>query len=343
MARFLDSAGALDSWKPEGPVAFSPAILFRDINRPRVVVCHDMCGGYNCDCDENYPMNCGWDVTDAFVYFSHHRVTIPPPLWIRRSHQHGVPILGTFITEWQEGYRENILVFCKSTEVRRHYARQLAAIAAHHGFDGWLVNIEAHLPPLAEIPQEAIPTDAPSGLTPHAAIVVDFLTTLRNELHARVGPHALVFMYDSITHGGRIQWQNGLTSENMAFFSCTDGFATNYCWDTNQLTLSTALAASTPASSLPDHRPDPPPASAPTDRRYDLLVGIDCFGRNTFYKEGAGCREAVDQILATGTSVFLFAPGWAKENCPKERRENWQLFDREFWDALGLCRVRTHQ
>jgi mannosyl-glycoprotein endo-beta-N-acetylglucosaminidase len=40
---------------------------------------------------------------DGFVYFSHKLVTIPPPGWTHAAHLHGVPVLGTFITEWEEG------------------------------------------------------------------------------------------------------------------------------------------------------------------------------------------------------------------------------------------------
>ena len=35
-----------------------------------------------------------WALTDYFVYFSHHLVTIPPCGWIFAAHQNQVPILG---------------------------------------------------------------------------------------------------------------------------------------------------------------------------------------------------------------------------------------------------------
>lgn len=48
-----------------------------------------------------------WHGIDAFVYFSHARVSIPPPGWIAAAHRSGVPVLGTIITEWADGARAN--------------------------------------------------------------------------------------------------------------------------------------------------------------------------------------------------------------------------------------------
>ena len=52
----------------------------------------------------------------------------------------GVPVLGTFITEWNEGEAiiDNILTSDRHLEV----ADQLIAIARHLRFEGWLINIE---------------------------------------------------------------------------------------------------------------------------------------------------------------------------------------------------------
>ena len=62
---------------------------------PRLLVCHDMAGGYREDayaqgsreCDSFYLSH--WHLIDTFVYFSHHCVTIPPPGWINAAHLHG--------------------------------------------------------------------------------------------------------------------------------------------------------------------------------------------------------------------------------------------------------------
>ena len=43
------------------------------------------------------------DIIDIFCYFSHKFITIPPISWINNCKQHGVKIIGTFITEWDTG------------------------------------------------------------------------------------------------------------------------------------------------------------------------------------------------------------------------------------------------
>lgn len=65
-------------------------------NRPRVLVCHDMKGGYvddkwiqGCENDAGYAI-WHWYLMDVFVYFSHSLVTIPPPCWTNTAHRHGV-------------------------------------------------------------------------------------------------------------------------------------------------------------------------------------------------------------------------------------------------------------
>lgn len=77
-------------------------------------------------------------------------VTIPPPGWINAAHTHGVAVLGTLITEWDAGAAACALLF-GSPAAAEEAAAQLAAIAGHFGFEGWLVNIEN------EVAQEAIP------------------------------------------------------------------------------------------------------------------------------------------------------------------------------------------
>lgn len=77
----------------------------------------------------------------ALACRSHRLVTIPPVGWVNVAHTHGVPVLGTLITEWEAG-----AVACRqlfgTAAAAEAVAAQLAAIAAHHGFDGWLINIE---------------------------------------------------------------------------------------------------------------------------------------------------------------------------------------------------------
>lgn len=53
-------------------------------------------------------------------------------------------MLGTFITEWDAGTTACGRLFASEAAAER-CAYQLAAIAAWHGFEGWLINIENEL------------------------------------------------------------------------------------------------------------------------------------------------------------------------------------------------------
>ena len=77
--------------------------------RPRLLVCHDMAGGYGADASVQ---GCGdahafrlthWHAVDAFVYFSHHLVTLPPPGWVHAAHRHAVPVRRRWVDLQSEG------------------------------------------------------------------------------------------------------------------------------------------------------------------------------------------------------------------------------------------------
>ena len=77
-------------------------------------------------------------------------MTIPPVGWVNAAHTHGLPILGTLITEWEAGAAACRQLFGTAAAAEAA-AAQLAAIAAHRGFDGWLINIENGMEP-SDIP-----------------------------------------------------------------------------------------------------------------------------------------------------------------------------------------------
>lgn len=56
---------------------------------------------------------------DFFVYFSHERVTIPPPNYTDIAHSFGVKSIGTLITEWEEGEKENKLLLAGDVKLRK--------------------------------------------------------------------------------------------------------------------------------------------------------------------------------------------------------------------------------
>lgn len=59
-----------------------------------------------------------WQHIGAFIYFSHHSITIPPPCWTNAAHRHGVLSMGTLITEWEDGAK-----MCFRSEIG-HFSNQ---------------------------------------------------------------------------------------------------------------------------------------------------------------------------------------------------------------------------
>ncbi|KAL3691426.1 hypothetical protein R1sor_005077 [Riccia sorocarpa] len=183
--------------------------------RPRLLACHDFKGGY---VDDQWIQGSGngdaytlinWRLLDIFVYFSHNLVTLPPPGWVNAAHKHGVQVLGTFITEWDEGYKV-CQELCATEDSARLYASLLAELAQSLGFDGWLVNIENKV----------------ADLVPNLLAFVELLT---DAMHAWV-PGSTVIWYDSVTIDGHLFWQNRLNELNRPFFDISDAIFTNYHW-----------------------------------------------------------------------------------------------------------------
>jgi endo-beta-N-acetylglucosaminidase D len=301
-------------------------------DRPRMLCCHDMRGGY---LEDRFLQGGGdaggyffrhWEKIDGFVYFSHKLVTIPPPGWTHAGHLHGVPVLGTFITEWEEG-SEACAAFLASDATAEHAARQLAAIAAFFNFDGWVINIE---------------NDVPPSLIPR---LLHFLKTLTAAVHA-LGNRGTVIWYDAVTTEGNLTWQNALTPLNSPFLDACDGIWLNYTW-----------AESAPSEAC----------TAAGDRKYDVYMGIDAFGRGTFGGGGYNCNIALEAARNSDVSVALFACGWPYERhqalcnnddvdneeelqtvnprsaAPKDstatasksrRLTAWQVRDDEFWKLI---------
>jgi hypothetical protein len=80
-----------------GPASALPA-------RRRVLVCHDMEGGYRDDAAPQGGANPDayalwhWHLVDVFVYFSHYLVTLPPPCWTNAAHLHGVKVCFSYLS-----------------------------------------------------------------------------------------------------------------------------------------------------------------------------------------------------------------------------------------------------
>eukprot|EP00752_Nemacystus_decipiens_P002453 g2310.t1 len=310
--------------------------------KSRLLVCHDYAGGYGEDrlvqgggYDRAYRMY-DWGLIDIFVYFSHNLVTIPPAGWIDVAHRHGTRVLGTFITEWDKGY-DVCAELLGSEATADRAAEKLARIAADHGFDGWLVNIENKVDPGRNVD---VLVHFVRSLTARMRAATSSPAAGRRDEHGSAGSSSssssrndgcTVLWYDSVTMDGELKWQDRLNRKNRRFFDACDGIFSNYTW-----------------------KADYPSASAleAEARRYDVYMGIDTFGRGTWGGGKFDVDKALGKIRRAGVSAALFAPSWTMEDettgggqvDPDPARGGWieteQEFgeiDAEFWRRIGAA------
>lgn len=155
-----------------------------------------------------------WSYIDIFCYFSHARVTIPPVATINAAHMNGVKVLGTFITEWEDGYLDTMRLIAGKDGDKAYYAKKLVLIAKTLDFEGWLVNIE-HSMKEYEVP-----------------LLVAWMKEFK-KLANEAG--LMVVWYDSVIKNGELKWQSALNAENMIWFDVCDLFFTDYHWKLGNL------------------------------------------------------------------------------------------------------------
>nr|GME12668.1 cytosolic endo-beta-N-acetylglucosaminidase 1-like isoform X1 [Ipomoea batatas] len=264
--------------------------------RPRILVCHDLEGGY---LDDKWIQGGSnpdayaiwhWYLMDVFVYFSHNLVTLPPPCWTNTAHKHGVKVLGTFIMEWDEGViLAGKLLSTKDSAFM--YAERLTELAVALSFDGWLINMEVKL-------------DA--GQIPN---LIEFVNHLTETMHSSV-PESLVIWYDSVTTDGSLLWQDQLNEKNKPFFDVCDGIFVNYTWKESYPMESAAVAG---------------------ERKYDVYMGIDVFGRNTYGGGQWTTNAALDVIKKDNVSAAIFAPAWVYET---KQPPDFQTAQNRWWGLV---------
>ncbi|KAH9483196.1 Cytosolic endo-beta-N-acetylglucosaminidase 1 [Psilocybe cubensis] len=339
---YFKSLKELDNWSAGGASNRYDGIVkyqsrrpgVESLNRGKLLVCHDYKGGYTeSPFARSYTFNF-WPTCDTFIYFSHHRVTIPPPGWISAAHRQGVKMLGTLIFEG--GGEEDCLrllvgkmptsktgqvgqsATCLTLPLSPHYARVLADLARERGFDGYLLNFEC---PLA-------------GGVEQTRALAAWITLLHSEILEKVGPHGETLWYDSVVINGRLAWQDRLNSYNLPFFLSSSGFFSNYTWRPNYpaltaqyfLSLDPALVGNTAESY--SHR------TSKTVR--DIYIGVDVWGRGQHGGGGLGCYKAISHISpeTLGLSVALFGQAWtweSEQDKPGWTWDSWWEYESKLW------------
>ncbi|XP_008454832.3 cytosolic endo-beta-N-acetylglucosaminidase 1-like [Cucumis melo] len=264
-------------------------------DRRRILVCHDMAGGYIDDkwiqggTNPDAYAIWHWYLIDVFVYFSHDLVTLPPPLWTNTAHRHGVKVLGTFIVEGGgTDVRDTLLSSKDSAEM---YAERLTELSMALGFDGWLLNMEI------------------SVSLEQVTHLKEFVSHLTQSMHSKL-PGSLVIWYDSVTVDGQLRWQNELNEKNKAFFDISDGIFVNYWWREDTPKKSAAVAG---------------------ERQHDVYMGIDVFGRGTFGGGGWNTNVALEVLKRDDVSAAIFAPGWVYES---EQETDFQTAQNKWWGLV---------
>ncbi|XP_018436572.2 cytosolic endo-beta-N-acetylglucosaminidase 2 isoform X2 [Raphanus sativus] len=176
-------------------------------------------------------------------------------------------------------------------ESAQMYAERLAELSTSLGFDGWLINIEN------EIDEEQI-----SNLK-------EFVSHLTKVLHLSA-PGALVIWYDSVTVCGDLEWQDQLNEKNKPFFDLCDGIFMNYTWKESYSKLSAEVAG---------------------DRKYDVYMGIDVFGRGSFGGGQWTVNTALDLLKRNNVSAAIFAPGWVYETA---QPPNFHSAQNKWWSLV---------
>ena len=87
--------------------------------------------------------------------------------------------------------------------------------------------------------------------------------------------------YDAVTTAGVFESQDKLSELNMPFFEAADAIFINYTWKED-----------TPAKA----------AAVAGDRRRDVYMGVDVFGRNTYGGGGMTCNVALNAAHSAGKS-----------------------------------------
>ncbi|KAI3618189.1 glycoside hydrolase family 85 protein [Moniliophthora roreri] len=298
-----------------------------------LLVCHDYKGGYK-ETPHKLDYTFSWfHFCKTFVYFSHHRVTIPPAGWITAAHRQGTQILGTLIFEHADAEPDCLRLLVgklptspssapktQTLPISPHYARKLAELAKERGFDGYLLNFECPL----------------RGGVEQTRALATWITLLRKELRRQVGDWAQVVWYDSVVFNGQLAWQDRLNAFNLPFFLASGSIFTNYTWRNTYPALTSNYF---------------PTLNTKDKKLEDIYVGVDIWGRGSHGNGGFGAYKALHHITNPtfttsltstdhkngGLSVAIFGQAWTYESIQDSSNftwEGWFEYDRLLWTGL---------
>ncbi|KAI9631192.1 hypothetical protein KEM48_013121 [Puccinia striiformis f. sp. tritici PST-130] len=284
----------------------------------QLVVTHDFKGGYYED-PHKRTYSFEWlGSVDIFVYFSHHRISIPPIQWITAAKTHHTRVLGTLIFE-NESFRDlqfllsgpqldasrqpdpatKYYINLTNTPISTYFADRLIDLAIHHQFHGWLINIE-----------------------------IDVLKALRNPILVRLCVHAIKVWVEYLRKQGQIRvgsdWEvlvsyyNGSLIGNLNYGHNIISTFSQHRAPSFWITTGALNILGLPNISLINFSiftgPGFIPSGDSSRTQRSVLYGVDVFGRGCPYGGGFSSWKAAHDILNAKFSVALFAPGWTWES-----------------------------
>ncbi|KAL1450284.1 hypothetical protein MTO96_028034 [Rhipicephalus appendiculatus] len=253
---------------------------------PRTIFCHDMDGNYKEDRFIH-----GSD--EHNVYRFHHWQIIDTFVYYSH-HMVTIPPPGWISAAHRHGVKvlgtfivgeEDIktINIIRGSGQTTQVATQLANVATVGRFDGWVISIGC------KIDRICIP------------FVKDLLKAITTEMHRAV-PGSLVIWYDAVDVDGKVKPQNELNQKNAGFLDLCDGIFINFRWTEAMLLSSAQLAG---------------------NRKADVYVGVDVYGRGTKYPGGYETYKAVELVRRCGLSAAVFAAAWVYETqCKKDFAKN---------------------
>ncbi|OAP55445.1 hypothetical protein AYL99_10418 [Fonsecaea erecta] len=285
-----------------------------------------------------------WQHVEIFNYFSHRRVTIPPPAWINAGHRNGALVLGTFIIEpFSQEDPKRIFHTYSPTPAKMPYRLPdiLAEMASVYGFDGWLLNFESMIVDGADFQEDA----NGKQLTRHdkwSDFSQDVLKTWVAQLKTRLAqkvPHGKVIWYDALTKKNKDYGSmNVLNTFNDPYRDAAGSILINYFYANHELDATIKMAgakldtvyhgvdcwAQTNDDMKNTYDPDSGRRTAGfrEDGQLELRRGTGHGGTATgrfvgFIAEKLdAARKAVNDASTKpgGAGVGLFAHGWAYEH-----------------------------
>jgi endo-beta-N-acetylglucosaminidase D len=268
-----------------------------------------------------------WQYVDAFYYYLHQLVSIPPTVWVDAAHRNGVAALGTVTADCDGCPGEMNKLFARHGP---QAVRKLRQLAAAYGFDGWIIDV-GNGAKLSRQLTAAMRQLAGKSLPDGRRIQVAYY-------------HGGVMQLDAATYGALRaagSWQSD-------YDYAGESSSPRATYDFLEQRTPTATDRRYDAYWATDvFRPpyDQPAAVCAGQTSGDYLFnGRDCNHVALLFANQRSARAPTDPP-AYFQSLALFAPDWTmyaglnQTTDPRSPRDDFQAVEDRFWTGTGAYRL----